>query len=214
MLQRLHREPVSISGPSKHRGDPFVGIRTVSVSWRSFLHCSLHLDLERLVSEVSSVQDLSSWSSALGFPLVLTMAASLLISWITAPMQTCTVPLGAESSLLAPRRLLSPAAAQLWGRRWLGAEHSPDSLLEHSCWSWFSNLQQGCISQWVRSTLHGVCSYSAVGNLCSVLLCVELDIAWFFFFFFSCLSSITVLAGYILKQILHTWIYSLEVFLH
>lgn len=33
--------------------------------------------------------------------------------------------------------------------------------------------------------MHGVCSYSAVGNLCSVLLCVELDIAWIFSFFFS-----------------------------
>lgn len=56
--------------------------------------------------------------------------------------------------------------------------------------------------QWVGSTLHSVCSHSAVGNLCSVLLCVELDIDWIFFFL--CLSSITVLAGYILKQILHT----------
>lgn len=35
----------------------------------------------------------------------------------------------------------------------------------------------------------------------------------FFLFLFLYLSSITVLADYILKQILHTWIYSLEVFL-
>lgn len=112
-------------------------------------------------------------------------------------MQTWTVPPGAESGSLAPRHCLSPAAAQLWGRRWPGAEYSADSLLEYTvAGAGISNLQSGCISQWVESTLHGVCSYSAVGNLCSVLLHVELDIAWIFIW---CLSSITVLAGYILK---------------
>lgn len=63
------------------------------------------------------------------------MSVSLLICWITALMQTWTVPPGAESGSLAPRHCLSPAAAQLWGRRWPGAEYSADSLLEYSCWS-------------------------------------------------------------------------------
>lgn len=82
------------------------------------------------------------------------------------------------------------------------------------CWNTvagagISNLQSRCISQWVESTLRGVCSYSAVGNLCSALLCVELDIAWIFFW---CPSSITVLAGYILKLFPPVFFFFLLVF--
>lgn len=35
---------------------------------------------------------------------------------------------------LNPGHCLFPAAAELWGRRWPGAEHSADSLLEYNCW--------------------------------------------------------------------------------
>lgn len=143
---------------------------------------------------------------------------SLLICWIAAFMQTCRVPPGAESGSLASRCCLSPAAAQLWGGGGLAVSWNTVAG------AGISNLQSGCILQWVESTLHGVCSYSAVGNLCSALLCVELDVSWIFFW---CLSSINALAGYILKLFLsvvffwfcfvlvwHTWIYSLKILLH
>lgn len=68
-------------------------------------------------------------------------------------------------------------------------------LRECSCRSGIAAPQPRCAVQGLEGTLHSVCSYSAVGNLCSALLCVELDTAWILFW---CLSSITVLAGYIL----------------